>query len=374
MKILIIPNNTENACYHLRNYLPGKYLKQKGHEVVVSNSFEGYYHPTFGKSINPEKFDWADVVVFSRHYDMDPATIRNIILYCKANGKKVVYETDDLLSAVDPNNPAHQAVSRNAKQVTVMTTLANLCTTTGERLKNELLKLNNNVVICPNSIETDQWKLRKGKNKKVRVGWAGGSSHSADLLLITEAIRDLQKKIDFEFLIFGLVPKPWGETIQNIKTRNKQQIEQYYAKNAREPLSAPWFVKMIELDTALKEIKWEHHPFVPMDQYSQKLTDLNLDIGLCPLEDTRFNRCKSCIKFYEYAMVGTMTLASKVTPYQEEVSCCVKNRYDKWKNKLKNLITNKQERELIAQQQREWVLKNRDIRSNIHLWERAYNN
>jgi len=102
MKIFIIPNNTENNCFGLRNKLPADFLEKRGHEIRIENSFQGFYHPVLGQSIDASVFDWADVVVFNRHYDMDCPTLRNVFTYCKAKGIKVVYETDDLLSAVDP--------------------------------------------------------------------------------------------------------------------------------------------------------------------------------------------------------------------------------------------------------------------------------
>jgi glycosyltransferase involved in cell wall biosynthesis len=319
-------------------------------------------------------------VVFNRHYDVDAGTLKNLMIYAKANGKKVIYETDDLLTGVDPANPAFTEVSKNLQQVVTMVTNADVCTTTGEPLRQELLKFNRNVEILPNCMDKEDWTLRKGGNKKVRVGWAGGSSHAKDLLLIADVVKELKEEIDFEFVIFGLVPKEWKAYIKELRQRYKEQKEERAKEFAGDLAGylqgitpAGWVKKMFELDEKL-DFEFEHHPFVPLKEYNKKLSDLNLDIGICPLEDTRFDRCKSAIKFYEYAMVGTMTLASKVTPYKEEVNCTVKNRHDKWKNKLKLLIENEQVREFLAEEQREWVVKNREIQSNIHLWEDVYSN
>lgn len=377
MKILIIPNNTTNNCYGVRNKLPGEYLRERGHEVRFVNEFKGYMNVRFGtKAIDPTDIDWCDTVVFNRHYDIDPGTIRNLMLYAKANGKKVIYETDDLLTSVDPANPAYTEVSKNIKQVVVMASHADICTTTGQALKNQLLNLNSRVEVLPNCMDEKQWTVRKGGNQKVRVGWAGGSSHAKDLLLIIDVIKDLKKEIDFEFVIFGLVPKNWNEYIVDLKAKFDQQRQEKITalKNIGEDFIKPaqWVSKMIELDESLKGLEWTHQPFVPLKEYNKKLADLNLDIGLCPLEDTKFDNCKSAIKFYEYAMVGTTTLASDVTPYKEEVNYLAKNRYDKWHKKLKKLITDKELRDMIVEEQRKYVLENREIGKNIHRWEEVY--
>jgi len=125
-------------------------------------------------------------------------------------------------------------------------------------------------------------------------------------MIILDVIRDLQKEIDFDFTIFGLSPTKWDEHIDDLRKKHSEQVN-------NTPNSKPndWYSKTIKLADSLKTLKWTHQPFVPLSEYNQTLCKLNLDIGLCPLVDNRFNRCKSAIKFYEYAMVGTCTMASK---------------------------------------------------------------
>lgn len=366
MKILIIPNNMANNCFGLRNKLPSDYLEKRGHEVWIKNDWNQVTAKDGRQGFDPTPLDWCDVVVFNRHYDMDTASLRNLMTYAKNEGKKVVYETDDLLEVLNFSNPMYQDLLSHIAQVRMMANTATLCTTTGQEIKEELSKYNSNVEILPNCIEPDKWKKRKGGNKKVRVGYAGGSSHVEDLMMIIDVIRDLQKEIDFRFIIFGMSPLPWKKYILHIKQKHNDILK-------KRPGSKPaeWYSKTLELDEKLNEIKWKHQQFVPLADYNKTLSELNLDIGICPLVDNRFNRSKSAIKFYEYAMVGTMTLASKIPPYEGE-TYCVKNKYHNWFNKLKFLIENKEEREKNAKEQREWVLANRDIKNNIHLWEKAY--
>jgi hypothetical protein len=189
------------------------------------------------------------------------------------------------------------------------------------------------------------------------------------LTLILDVVKELQQEIDFEFIIFGLAPLKWNKFIDKLAKTHEENVKKHPGATANN-----WYLKTLELDKKLKEMEWKQQPFVPIEKYNETLAKLNFDIGLCPLVDNRFNRSKSAIKFYEYAMVGTATLASKIPPYEGECNYCAKNKHDKWKSKLRNLIIDKKLRQFISQEQREWVLSNRDTRSSIHLWEQAYKN
>ncbi len=53
--------------------------------------------------------------------------------------------------------------------------------------------------------------------------------------------------------------------------------------------------------------------------YFKALNHLNIDIGLAPLATNEFNRGKSGIKYYEYAMVGAAGIYSALEPYEDVV-------------------------------------------------------
>jgi hypothetical protein len=97
---------------------------------------------------------------------------------------------------------------------------------------------------------------------------------------------------------------------------------------------------------------------------------LRLDVGIAPLLDNSFNRHKSCIKYYEYAMSGATTLASHVLPYSAEVPITAKNNRDAWKRKLEETL--QADREKLCREQRDWVLTYRNIEKNVEQWEQAF--
>jgi hypothetical protein len=119
----------------------------------------------------------------------------------------------------------------------------------------------------------------------------------------------------------------------------------------------------------LSGVRYEFSPMVPIDQHPRKVCDLALDIGIAPLLDSQFNRNKSCIKYYEYALAGAITVASHVLPYSAEVPITAKNNRDSWKYKLEYALDT--DREAAWMEQRDWVLEHRNIESTVELWERV---
>jgi hypothetical protein len=217
------------------------------------------------------------------------------------------------------------------------------------------------IYVVPNALDFSQYKIRKGGNKKLRIGFQGSNIHVQDLLMVIDAIAQLQKEYGFEFVIFGIDDTP-------LKELNNFCL-QYKDKKWK------WMEDFPKLYEKLEQMAYTHIKTVPYEEYRDKLSELNLDIGIAPLTDNRFNRSKSCLKFYEYAAVGTVTLASKVLPYTLEMDDedLVKNRHDKWLSKLRKLIVDESYRQARLYAQEAWVYENRDIDKVVKQWENVIN-
>ena len=68
----------------------------------------------------------------------------------------------------------------------------------------------------------------------------------------------------------------------------------------------------------------------------------DFDIGITPLVDNQFNRCKSAIKFLDYSALGMVTVASDIGVYtpirQGENGFLVENTEAAWYQTLKTLV------------------------------------
>ncbi|WP_417069577.1 glycosyltransferase family protein [Niveibacterium terrae] len=123
-------------------------------------------------------------------------------------------------------------------------------------------------------------KRRLQHLNQVTIGYAGSSSHSRDMQLIEPALaRLMAERENLHFHCFGL-PAPealrrrWANRVQTIG----------YTRD---------------------------YP-----GYLQSLYELGWDIGLGPLIDDEFNRCKTATKLVEYASCAVPALCSDVEPYR----------------------------------------------------------
>lgn len=113
------------------------------------------------------------------------------------------------------------------------------------------------------------------------IGYMGSKGHQLDLEMIVPALeRLLEEQSDLEFEVFGTIKMP--KSLERFGNRVRSRSVQ---KSYREFLTT--------------------------------LSGLNWDIGLAPLVDTSFNRCKAPTKFIEYTACAIPVVASNVPVYAD---------------------------------------------------------
>ena len=135
--------------------------------------------------------------------------------------------------------------------------------------------MHEDIRIVPNYLENSVWEGLQSQRRcssKLRVGWAGGSSHLGDLELIVSVVEATLDEFDWVF--FGLCPP------------------------------------------ALEGRVTEIHNGVGFHDYPAKLASLNLDIAIAPLEHNRFNAAKSNLRILEYGILGWPVICTDIEPYR----------------------------------------------------------
>jgi glycosyltransferase involved in cell wall biosynthesis len=341
MNIFLL-TETNSGCYKWRSAIPAKYLRRRGHKVQIFDGAETHEAP--------------DVMVFYRAHFAEGV---KLVEWCKRNGIRVVYDTDDALDLVPTNNLNYQVLQPRLPLYEFMLKVADVVTTTTETLASHLRQWNENVVVVPNSVDPEEWSCRR-TGGGVRIGWSGSPTHFDDLAVALDAVREVQKRNPFTLVLQGICAEP---TLQELYDYLRVRWGSKFFEGA---LGKP-IKRFME---KLSGIKYEFHPMVRLEEHSAKVCDLALDIGIAPLADNPFNRNKSCIKYYEYAMTGAVTIASHVLPYSAEVPTTAKNNRESWKHKLEWALNI--DREPVWREQRDWVMTHRNIEKNVELWEQVF--
>lgn len=232
-----------------------------------------------------------DVMIFQRQ--ITDGQIASMQQYRKLIPAKMIFELDDYVQNL-PVASAHrkdmpQDVVRNLRRAMA---LCDRVVVSTEPLKAAIHNFHPEIIVLPNYLPPSHWGTlppRPPHNpaRKPRVGWAGGAGHAGDLRLIRDVVQALQGKVEWVF--FGMIPEG------------------------------------IHPDSV------ECHVGVSLRDYPASLATLDLDLALAPLEDNRFNACKSNLRLLEYGICGYPVIASDCEPFRCGLPVTlVRNRFKEW--------------------------------------------
>lgn len=325
LKITAWGNDSGAKNWRLSN--PFKYLRKKGIDAQVSKHF-----------INEEEARYSDINVVQSSTDKEG--IAMLYQLQQEEGKKLVVECDDWLDLNDDSPFVADHAKWDARRVITRTMeVADMVTTTTPHIAKNLRLYNDNVVVLPNYIDLDEWNLPRLENDtgKIRIGWAGSITHVEDVRMILEPLRRICKEFKNVQLIMVGDPR---------------------------------------VTALFKGLPVEGQNGVPWEAWPSKLRSLRLDIGLAPLQDNEFNRCKSNIKWIEYSVMGIPGVYSP-TVYADGydfdgVYGQIARNEEQWYRCIKNYIICENLRRDIANRARGCIIRGYTLKTNIKKWVKAY--
>jgi hypothetical protein len=99
---------------------------------------------------------------------------------------------------------------------------------------------------------------------------------------------------------------------------------------------------------------------------------LSWDIALAPLLDTPFNRCKSDLKYLDYAALGASGIYSDLPVYASVehgvTGMRVTNQPDAWADGLYQLVTQPALRRTLAANAYDYLRRERTLSTQIDRW------
>lgn len=305
----------------------------------------------------------AEIVVFHRPEQKEKLELARLL---KKNGKKIVFDNDDTykddggFKFNDYMNKERLEKGLKTLNESIDTFIkeADLVTCSTEFLKEEYLKLNDNVVVLPNCVDPFYFEEPiKNTNGKVRIGITGSIGVTSDFDVALPIIKHFKDREDVTIVLFSLPPA----------NHDKKTRELYYNE-------------YIELDKLMeyKNVEWQ--PFVDFDMYYDKLNELALDLMIIPRADNYFNRCKSNLKFLEASMFEIPCICQSFpdgkSPYEvnseDTKHLILATNTNDWIEKIEDLIKDKDKRTQLGINAKKYVLDNYNIENKAYLWEKAY--
>jgi glycosyltransferase involved in cell wall biosynthesis len=278
-----------------------------------------------------ERFD-PDVIVLQRQIgDQRLDAMRRIQKFSRAF---TVYELDDYL----PNLPL-KSVHRAQMPKDILKSLrkglsfVDRFTVSTAPLAEAFAGLHGDIRVIENRLPVDWWSglsAKRRRGAKPRVGWAGGVSHTGDLELIADVVKELAGEVEWVFM--GMCP---------------DKIRPYVH---------------------------EVHAGVGIDLYPAALASLDLDLALAPVEQNLFNECKSNLRLLEYGACGFPVVCSDLVCYQGALPVTrVKNRFKDWVDAIRMHVSDldasaRAGDELRRQVQEGWMLEG----ANLEAWRASW--
>lgn len=271
----------------------------------------------------------ADVIITQRVPVRTEAEAESLLATARMRGIPVIYDLDDNLFELDPEAEGGKyrrllgvvrALSLGADEVWAST----------QALADDLLGRGvRRIRVQRNQLDPETWGgvlqqaasgIKKDSGSPVRLLCMGTRTHADDFALIEPALRDLKRKYGsaLEICIIGVCPNDSDES------------------GFITSISPPAFVGA------------SYPAFV-----SWMASQSSFDIGLSPLRENAFNRCKSEIKFLDYSALGLVPVVSDLEPYRDVVSnglngYLVPGDADSWFDVLDKLVGSAEARAAVV--------------------------
>lgn len=312
------------GCGHYRVMQPFSALKNEG--LIDGTLSMGLLQVT-----DLERYD-PDVIVLQRQIGDDRLeAMRRIDRFSRAF---TIYELDDYL----PNLPL-KSVHRPHMPKDILKSLrrglgfVDRFVVSTAPLAEAFAGLHADIRVVENRLPPEWWQglqAKRRRGRKPRVGWAGGASHTGDLELIADVVKELAQEVEWVF--FGMCP------------------------------------------AAIRPYVHEVHAGVAIDAYPAALARLDLDLAVAPVEQNLFNECKSNLRLLEYGACGFPVVCSDLECYKGELPVTrVKNRFRDWVEAIRMHINDLDAAaeagdRLRAAVYRDWMLAG----AGLELWRDAW--
>jgi len=307
IKVLVIPSD-QFGVGHYRSIWPAQEI-QKNH----SDEFE--VDIRLQQPITEADIGKFDIVHFHRRVNSPEETV-SWINKLRDGGAIVISDIDDFWMPFH-GHPARTLILKNKVHIQIQDAIRAsdwITTTTEIYAKHIREKLNKNVHIIPNAIDTDMkmWQPNDKGSDKIRIGWIGGSSHERDLDKLEGTFNKLFSDPEvcdkIQIVMCGYDTRG---TVTEVGPNGKETTRKI------RPDESIWnkFELIFNNNDNAKNDQYVRRNTLPITQYGKHYNFV--DICLAPLDEHTFNECKSELKIIETGMMCKALIATDRYVYSD---------------------------------------------------------
>ena len=296
----------------------------------------------------PQKdIEWAQTVVFQREAN---ESMLELIRRLRRMGKRVVFDIDDLLLDVPEYLGVHEHCKAMRPTLEAVLWEVDAVSASTQPLADALRLYNSRVFVNPNYAWTSHPPIehtnrlggeqaQQDDTSRVRIIIASSDSVRVDFLV--DALLELATDASLSIELVAIGPPG------------------LYLREAGVPIA--------------------HANNMPHSQFKAYLASRPNTIALIPLDDNPFNRCKSAIKYFDYALAGVPCVCSNVVPYSPVIDSgstgvlCANTRAD-WVSAVRSLVNDADLRREIATRSFTRVARQHNLNSTAQAWQHLLKN
>ncbi len=267
----------------------------------------------------------ADVLVCQRHAVATVADADRLIEHCRRQGMRLVYDLDDDLLTIPADHPEAAALQALAAVVLRLLLAADRVWVATPALAGRLAGRRPDAEVVPNALDDRLWQPPPPRRAdgQVRIVYMGTATHDGELAFLAPVAAAVRRRhgdrVRFEVV---------GVTARALPAGFDRRLPDGDAANASYAGFVEWFGRQ----------RWE--------------------IGVSPLVEGPFNRCKSAIKLMDYAAIGLPIVASRHPEYEaafgnDQGVFLVENDEAAWIDVLSKLIDDAEARDRAGRLARE---------------------
>ncbi len=313
------------SSQYLRQIAPLKYLEEKGY-INLINANELFVKGKNGIYFNNEKIKNNSAFFLQRDF-------RKYGFLLNYN-YEIYYDIDDILWDIPKNHPDFSHYSELANLIKSAALRFKKISCSTQNLRKELITISDKIDVLPNTI-VYQPKLFPKIEKKIRILISGTKSHLKDIKPILPALFKIADKYENDVQILF-----WGFKVEGFSR----------------------FKNVTFIDKFIKDYR----------EYLDFLSSLQIDIGLIPLIEDRFNLSKSDVKWKEYGICKIASVISNVEPYSDVKNnsdgLLVKNNSEDWFLAIEELLINPELRFKLSENSYQRMKKEFLLENHIAKW------